>query len=552
MENLTLYRKYRPRKFSQVVGQEHIKQTLQNALKNREISHAYLFTGPRGTGKTTVARILAKVVNCENPKDGEPDLNCPSCKDIQEGRSLDLLEIDAASYTGVDNVREIRDKIRFAPAKAHYKVLIIDEVHMLSKSAFNALLKTLEEPPSHAIFVLATTEVHKVPETIISRCQRFDFRKLTVDEITKSLEIIAKKEKIRIGDDALSLIALNSSGSVRDAQSLLGLLISFGDKVVTLKEVKTFLGVTDFSAIRDLTEFLGKKDARNAIQLINELLNDGYNLEQFTQNFLNYLRKLLLLKINSDLKRIFKSEATKEQLETLEKQKEFFSLAELMQIIRIFIIAFQDLKNAFILQLPLEIAVAQICGEISAEKPSSPKAGSEDHQTQTKTNSAGSKNQPPKKLKNLKTEKSHPGGRRSLAKGLMAKNIKTEKVKNSKSKISFSKIIQTWNDILVKVRSANHSLAAFLKSSKPITVEDEYIILAAPYAFHKERIEDGGNKKIIEDVLSGILGKKVLVRCVLESDLKKMGLEIPRELNNNKEKSKEDLFNTAQEILGEL
>ena len=227
MPNLVLYRKYRPQTFAEIIGQEHVVQTLTNAISSGMISHAYLFAGPRGSGKTTIARLLAKAVNCENRKGFEPCNQCSSCLEISAGRALDLIEIDAASHRGIDEMRELRDGIRFIPTKSKYKVFIIDECHQLTKEAANALLKTLEEPPGHAIFILATTEIHKMIPTIISRCQRFDFRKLTLPEIIKRLEIVSGKEKARIEKPALELIAINSGGSIRDAESLLDQVLTF-------------------------------------------------------------------------------------------------------------------------------------------------------------------------------------------------------------------------------------------------------------------------------------------------------------------------------------
>src|SRR5665647_694550 len=285
-----LYRKYRPLTFSDVIGQQHIVQTLSNSIKNGRIGHAYLFTGPRGTGKTTIARIFARIVNCQNPDGSNPCLKCEVCKSITEGRSLDIFEIDAASNTGVDNIRELRENVKFPPSIAKYKVYIIDEVHMLSAGAFNALLKTLEEPPAHVIFILATTEIHKVPETIISRCQRFDFARLPVDNIVKKLSLIAKSEKIEIEKDALEMIAIASEGGMRDAESLLSQVMSLENKKITAKEVEEILGTSQRQSLETLIGQILAKDTTGAIELINKLSQDGYDLDVFNKSLLNYLR----------------------------------------------------------------------------------------------------------------------------------------------------------------------------------------------------------------------------------------------------------------------
>ncbi|MDP2864464.1 MAG: DNA polymerase III subunit gamma/tau, partial [bacterium] len=297
MPNLVLYRKYRPQTFAEIIGQEHIVQTLTNAVSTGMISHAYLFSGPRGSGKTSLGRILAKAVNCGNRKEGtaEPCNKCPSCLEIMEGRSMDLIEIDAASHRGIDEMRELKDGIRFVPTKSKYKVFIIDESHQLTKEAANALLKTLEEPPAHAIFVLATTEIHKMISTIISRCQRFDFRKLTLPEIIKRLEIISQKEKAKIEKAALELIALNSGGSIRDGESLLGQALTFSGtlgreevneasdssppfanaRVIKAEDIKGLLVLVVIILVCKFCDFIAEKKASEAINFLNDTIDKG-------------------------------------------------------------------------------------------------------------------------------------------------------------------------------------------------------------------------------------------------------------------------------------
>ena len=356
--SISLYRKYRPQVFDELAGQEAIKTTIQNEIKAEKISHAYLFSGPRGTGKTTTARLLAKAINCENRKKGdyEPCCKCNSCLEISEGRNLDLIEVDAASNRGINEIRELRDHVRVAPTKSKYKVFIIDESHMLTPEAFNALLKTLEEPPSHVIFVLATTEIHKLPETIISRCQRFDFKKINAQEIIKRMGKIAKKEGIMVDAEVLKRIASQSQGCIRDAETLLQQIFSLGDKKISYKHAEIFFPRSDINLIIDFIKNLADKDQGKAIFLINKLTEEGVDLKDFTSHLIEFLRNLMMVKIDPQLTINIDKQAV------LSSEK--IELQNLVRMINIFIRAQRELDYSEIPQLPLELAIIDIC-EIS-------------------------------------------------------------------------------------------------------------------------------------------------------------------------------------------
>lgn len=369
MNNLVIYRKYRPQKFSEVVGQDHIIKTLISALKTGRVAHAYLFAGPRGTGKTTVARILAKAINCKDDSSYEPCNKCESCLEIMEGRAMDLIEIDAASNRGVEEARELRERTRFGPTHSKYKVFVIDEAHQLTKDAFNALLKTLEEPPAHAIFVLATTEPYKMLPTILSRVQRFDFRKLSLGNIVKRLEGIARGEGIKADEKALRIIALNSEGHMRDAESMLGQVIAFsassidksGAKEIKVEGVEEILGIVDINLAIKFIDLLAKKNSSEALSFIDKFVNQGYDLVQFIESLINYSRKLMLLRVSNDLSKLIKEELSGEQLNTAIKQSEEFSLQEISKMIEILINTLYQMKRSSFPQINLELASVEIC-----------------------------------------------------------------------------------------------------------------------------------------------------------------------------------------------
>lgn len=360
MSYTALYRKFRPLSFEDVKGQDHIVTTLKNQIKAERIGHAYLFCGTRGTGKTTIAKIFAKVVNCENPIEGSPCGQCSTCRAIASGASMNVIEIDAASNNGVDNIREIVDEVAYSPAEGKYKVYIIDEVHMLSIGAFNALLKTLEEPPSYVIFILATTEVHKIPITILSRCQRYDFKRITIDTIADRLRELMAAEGLKVEERAFRYIAKTADGSMRDALSLLDQCIAFHfGKELTYDMALNVLGAVDTGVFGRLLELVLQRNVTGCIELLEEIVIQGRELTQFVADFTWYLRNLLLVLSSDDIEDVI--DVSTENLAQLKKEAEMTDMDTIMRYIRIFSELSGKIRYATQKRILIEIALIKLC-----------------------------------------------------------------------------------------------------------------------------------------------------------------------------------------------
>jgi len=525
MASQVFYRRWRPQTLAEVVGQEQVTKTLQNALSSSHVSHAYLFCGPRGTGKTSTGRILAKAVNClTNEGKGEPCNACEMCQAITEGRALDVIEIDAASNTGVENIRDLRERVNYVPNEARFKVYIIDEVHMLSTSASNALLKTLEEPPPHVIFVLATTEVHKVLPTIMSRCQRFDFRRISQADVVAKLTQIGKKEALKIESEALQLIARAATGSLRDAENLLEQLTTYYGKKVTLQQVQTILGIAGDWRAKEMVKYIVDNDVAAGVSTINSINSDGLDLRQFNRELVAYLRALLLAKTGS-------VESIDLPAEDIEELKELAGKASLSQILKAVKLFGQlDISLDNYSTLPLELALVdatlpsgkeplatKVEPEVSQPaKPTTPETPPPAPEKATATEelpreAAARKKREPEPVEEIIEPEPAP----APATAESAPAIPTEAVG-----AEFEHLQLNW---LKFIRDAPSSMsrtpaAALLRSAKPKAIENDTVILAFKFPLHKENMEKADNQRIAEQIISNFLGRACHVRCVYEPE----------------------------------
>ncbi|MEI6627287.1 MAG: DNA polymerase III subunit gamma/tau [bacterium] len=528
----TLYRKYRPQTFSEVIGQNHLKITIQHQLEQNEIGHAYLFCGPRGLGKTTTARLFAKSVNCYNRKPGEsePCNTCESCREIIAGHSVDVIEIDAASNTGVDNVREnIIESARFTPNKSKFKIFIIDEVHMLSTSAFNALLKTLEEPPVHVIFILCTTETHKLPETIISRCQRFDLKKVGSAELFKRLQHIVGLEGKKVDDEVIKNIIVHSDSCVRDAESLLGKILTLGDHI-TAERAELVIPRSDFQSVIRLLEYIAEKNTTAGIELVNKLVDDGVDLQSYVEDVLEFLRKIMLLKVNDNLDQ-YGIQLSEEYLKSAKKLAVVFSFADLLSAIELLIKKGQELKSAIIEQLPLELAVVELTqGVVCQREPifnfSSGNNGGVKKEVKEIVRPAVKIEAPIVKIEapaKIETKEEEPI---KLEEEVIAptETIESEEapiveISGEVIRVDFGMIKKNWHNLVEKLLSLNYPLSSIMKMSQPLRVHKDMVEIGVSSKFYKQQVEIGKNRQHIEDVLTEINGGPVKIEVTVKPEL---------------------------------
>ncbi len=520
MSSQVFYRKWRPQTLAEVVGQEQVTQTLLNALASERVSHAYLFCGPRGTGKTSTGRILAKAVNClNNEGKGEPCNTCTLCQATIEGGALDVIEIDAASNRRIDEIRDLREKVNYAPNQSRYKVYIIDEVHMLTNEASNALLKTLEEPPPHVIFILATTETHKVLPTIQSRCQRFDFRRIPQADVASKLSNICNTEGINIEPEAAKLIARSATGSLRDAENLLQQLTTYYGTEINFQQVQTILGITGDWRTKELVKQIMISDVASAISTINNVNSDGLDLRQFNRELVGHLRALLLVKTGSE-----KSvDLTADDLKELKDLTATASLPQILKAVKLF----GQLELSFdgYSTLPMELAVVDCTLPSVEEKPVTDKQM--EREERARITPAPETAAPPEKPVARTEPASEPIVPKPAVKPepVAVSEVEPVPAVNAPPAVSeagdeVARMKLNWRRFIQEAPGGigRTPAAALLRSAIPKSVEDNVVVISFKFPLHKDNMEKLENQKIAEQIISSFLGRSCQVRCVYEPE----------------------------------
>jgi DNA polymerase-3 subunit gamma/tau len=542
VSHIALYRAWRPQTFQDMVGQQHIIQTLQNSIREQRVSHAYLFNGPRGTGKTSAAKILAKAVNCERGPAEEPCNECDACVGITAGHIMDVIEIDAASNRGIDEIRDIRDKVRYAPSEVRFKVYIIDEVHMLTAEAFNALLKTLEEPPGHVIFILATTEPHKLPATIISRCQRFDFRQVSLEEQTQHLLKICREESILADEDALAYIARLSEGGMRDAISLLEQVSAFAGDRITLEAAVDVTGGMAADHFYQLAEAVKDRHVAAVMPLVESLMQAGKSADKCMENLIYYFRDLLVMKLapqgGAVTERIVDPERFKMMAEAFTAER-LFTMIDTLNRYQV------ELKHASQPQTLFEVALMKLCTLSDEQSTSGAASGGSAPSASTGGQSAevgrlrqqiealerkleqaiqngvaggngasSSDNAASKQAARTNAVRSSFGG----SGGVVRSTVKLDPYLASAGSPEFNQFRMKWNDVLQGVKDAKITVHAWLKDGEPVASADDAILVAFKNTMHRETTEKPANREIIEKVMHDVLGGSFRIVTVMMKD----------------------------------
>ena len=571
MTYVVLARKWRPDSWDKLIAQDHVTSTLKNAIQHQRLAHAYLFTGPRGVGKTSAARILAKALNCETGLTVNPCNKCSNCREIAEGRSVDVFEIDGASNRGIDEVRNLRENIRYTPAKSQYRIYIIDEVHMLTTEAFNALLKTLEEPPDHVLFIFATTEPHKVPATIVSRCQRFDFRRVSTETIMTQLQTICKEEGIQIEENALYLIARKAEGSIRDSQSILDQMIAYSSEIIRAEDVIQALGLIDDELFFKVTDVIADKQVDACFHLVEEVFSAGYDLEEFLNGLGEHLRNLLVVRVTGDASLVNKTAGIKDRYLLTSK---CFEEEDILRLIQINTETLNRLKYAENTRLILEMAMVRMTkmdktvtieelmstlsglprkqeGGQQTEIPPPPKPDSPkkppSHGHPGKSGPSGPDDSGPKNPL-AASDASGPAAQQSVSE-VSESAGSSQSEKGSSAVIGLDTIKLHWDDIIECVKKKKITVGSFLQEGCPVRVTGDLLEVGFGYAngFHVDAILRG--KCFVSQAIKEVLDVNLRITCIKGNFIKS---EQSRPLT--REEKKEHLKSMGEQhgIIGKL
>ena len=507
MSHQAIYRKFRPKIFDDVLGQEHVTRTLKNQIISNNIAHAYLFSGIRGTGKTSTAKIFARAVNCLNNNDGNPCNECEICRSTLDETNMDVIEMDAASNNGVDDIRDLRDKVKFLPVKSKYKVYIIDEVHMLSKGAFNALLKTLEEPPEHLLFILATTESQKIPATILSRCQRFDLKRINADIIVENMKKICHELNIKYEEKALKLIAANSEGAMRDAQSILDRCISYNDDVVDYETVINLLGTVNYQVVLEAADAIVDKDMARTMSLVDNILNSGKELTFFLDELIICFRNMLIIKTTNssdNLMRISEDEA-----ESIKNLNGKISVDEIVKIIEDLSTAQAECKRALNPRVLLETKLIKMLHNLNYVNLDSLIKRIEDIESNMQGNYQPQNFERKIEVKTTKVNKVPESKieRSKKPEKIVQEPLQKKEFENKSDEVIFNSIIDGWQSILKEIRSENAGLQAIIRESKLAEVINKKAVFVfdPKFTFHISAANQPKNKQKFKEILSSFL-----------------------------------------------
>ncbi len=523
MSRVVLYNKWRPQTFADVVGQEPTVRTLQNSLASGQIAHAYIFAGPRGSGKTSLARILAKALNCLQGVQPEPCSKCAACTDVVEGRFLDLVELDAASNRGIEDIRDLRERVNFAPVSGRYKFYLIDEVHQLTPEASNALLKTLEEPPEHAVFVLATTEIHRVLPTILSRCQRFDFRRIPVRALVGRLQEIAAAEKVSADPEALNILARMAGGSARDAVSLFDQAIIYTSGVVTAEQVREMLGLANTAVVAEFVDTLARRDTREGLQVLSHAADQGLEMRQFARETIRYLRGTLLHKSGMEAAELL--EMSEEEAALMDGLAGRISLAEIVQAIKLFSEAEQSLRLGVFPQLPVELALVEFCAGEDSSPPTSTRpvarrapaaAPRREESPSTPPASTPAADSPPETRTGTAESKADAGDPAAADSPTPSPQPQADPPQTTNLEDSpLAEIQQRWDAVVDSFRRPNVHLRGVLRDCTPKSVQDRVLTLEFAHGWHRDQVRQPDNLFLVEKAVAQTIGRHFSIECTL-------------------------------------